>query len=157
MRTAFATLGLVLLAAALLERWPSSRSGPVFADAVALADGRVVFAEGAARRHDDRLEIEPGVTTFLVRTPEAAPAPRALPLLVGGTGLLELPDRAPLVLRPEGARLELPLEVAVTVTDRAGHRETLLRQTITLAGDSPAVVRFDDARESVELPEGPVR
>ena len=157
MKAAFVILGLGLVAGALLERWPSARTSPVFADSMTLDDGRVVFAEGPVRRQDDRLEIGPGVTTILVRASTAAQGSRVLPLLVGGTGLLKLPDRSPLVLRPEGARLELPLEVAVVLTDRAGRRETLWRQTVTLEGDSPAVVRFGSPVESGEPPEGPVR
>ena len=157
MKAAFVILGLGLVAGALLERWPSARTSPVFADSMTLDDGRVVFAEGPVRRQDDRLEIGPGVTTILVRASTAAQGSRVLPLLVGGTGLLKLPDRSPLVLRPEGARLELPLEVAVVLTDRAGRRETLWRQTVTLEGDSPAVVRFGSPVETGEPREGPVR
>ena len=157
MKAAFVTLGLVLGAGVVLERWPSSRTAPAFADAVTLSDGRTVFAEGSVRREDDRLEIGPGVTTLLVRASGAAQDSRSLTLLVGGTGLLRLPDRSPLLLRPEGALLELRLEVAATVTDQAGRKETLLRQTIILEGDAPAVVHFGSPVESGEPPEGPVR
>ena len=157
MKAAFVTLGLVLGAGMVLERWPSSRTAPAFADAVTLSDGRTVFAEGSVRREDDRLEIGPGVTTLLVRASGAAQDSRSLTLLVGGTGLLRLPDRSPLLLRPEGALLELRLEVAATVTDQAGRKETLLRQTIILEGDAPAVVHFGSPVESGEPPEGPVR
>ena len=94
---------------------------------------------------------------MLVRAASAGQVTSPLPLLVGGTGLLRLPDRPPLVLRPEGARLELPLEVAAIVADRAGRQETLLRQTVTLEGEAPAVVRFTESPETVEPREGPVR
>jgi hypothetical protein len=123
---------------------------------VELSDGRVVFAEGPVREREDRLEIAPGATHLLVRATEAQ-ATAALPLLVGGTGLLKVPDRPSLVLRPEGARLEVPLELAATVAGGGGRREALLRQTIVLEGDAPAVLRFGPPGESGEPREGPVR
>jgi hypothetical protein len=153
---ALVTLGVVLASAALLERWPKTRSGPVFANDMELDDGRVVFAEGPVREREDRLEIAPGTTHLLVRAPEAQ-ASATLPLLVGGTGLLKVPDRPSLVLRPEGARLEVPLELAATVAGGGGRREVLLRQTIVVEGDAPAVLRFGPPRESGEPREGPVR
>jgi hypothetical protein len=180
-KAALVALGLVLSAAALLERWPSSRTGPVFPEAVALADGRMVFPEGPLRRQDDLLEVRSGVTTFIVRMPgdtsesggggrarggstlsdisqDKGPESAALFLLVGGAGRLKLPDRQPLVLRPQGALVALPLEIAVTLTDRTGgHRQTLLRQAVTFEGDAPAVVRFPEVPETGELPQGPVR
>jgi hypothetical protein len=152
------TLGLVLVLAAILERWPSRREGPALEASRSLSDGRTIFLDGPVRKNGEVYELSPGETTLLVRAPQApaaaAPSPDTptLALLVGGTGgTVELPGRAPLALRPQGLVLNVPLEAAVIVSGSDGAREALFRQVLRVAGP-PMALRFPGAIASAPEP-----
>lgn len=151
LRAVVAMLCLVLVLAALLERWPSRREGPAFGLSVSLADGQAVFLEGPVRSRDDVFELDPGSTRFVVRS---AGAPRSLAVLAGGTGLLERLGSAPVALRRQGVLLHLPLEPAAVVTGKDGARETLSTLVLRVTG-APTALRFRgrDAPASAASPE----
>ena len=136
-RAAFVALGLVLAAAALLERWPSSRSGPGLRErrGPRRRPGRVRRGPGA-RGATTGWRSRPGVTTVLVR---AAERPARSPRLAAARGRYRasprLPDRPPLVLRPEGARLESAARVAAIVdrTGRVARRRSCARPSSSKA------------------------
>jgi hypothetical protein len=141
LRSAMMTLGLVLAAAAVLERWPPARGGPSFPHRRDLADGRSVILEGPLRPKGDILEAQPGEVSFIVRARDDA-QPGALPLLLGGTGLVDLPHGPPVVLRPHGVLVRLPLQKAAAVRGASGERETLWRQAIQIGGPDPVALRL---------------
>jgi hypothetical protein len=159
LRAIVVALSLVLVAGAILERWPSRRDGPALGPSVALADGRTVFLDGPVRAQDAVYELSPGKTTLLVRVPqtpdaELPAAPSPLTLLVGGTGTVQLEGRPPVALRPQGLLLSLPLAAAAIVYDADGARETLSRHVLRVAG-SPMALRLPAAPPHVRegLPE----
>ena len=137
-RVLAAVTSVVLLGGALLERWPA-RPGPVFRDALRAADGAVWFVHGAARVREDEAIVGPGRADLLRRAPEAAVGAR---LLVGGRGVLRVPGRPPLVLRPAGAWVTLPLTPVHTVHGETG-REVFFSRVEVAVEDGQAVMRTE--------------
>ncbi len=74
----------------------------------------------------------------MVRTPAAV---ASLPLTVGGEGVLRAESLRPFLLRPTGARLELPLRPYHVVRGRDGTRAVFARTGLTVEGQ--AVLRPD--------------
>jgi hypothetical protein len=135
-RAALAGLSVFLLAGAFtLEQWPTRRAGPVFADALSIGPGIVAFLGGAASVREDEAVIGPGDVSVLVRAGEAE---AALPVTVGGQGMLQAPGRPPLVLRTSGARVDLPL-TRDHVVHGVGHVVVFSRTTLKV--DGQAVLR----------------
>ena len=135
--TLAAVAALLLAAAFALERWPTLRGGPSFPNAVEVRPGITVFAPPTARREGDAFVMEGGHAELLVRS---RPRIEALTAVVGGEGVLRLPARAPLPLRPAGAILELPLVPVARFRDAGGEEETLYRQQLGVEG--ALIVRF---------------
>ncbi len=151
---AVVVLGLALV----LERWPGRRTAPAFANALPAESGALVFLDGAARLRGDEARLGPG-RVEIVRRVSAGTAlgePTPLRVLVGGTGLLRVPGLAPLVLRPGGARVDLPLLAYHVVRGADGRTATFTRTSATI--DGQAVLRLGDEAaavgEQVE-PDGP--
>ena len=153
--------GLVLAAGLFLERWPGMRTGPVFLGAMpiravghgdtptqTLAAPPVVFVSGAASVREDEAILGPGVVEFLLRAPDPA---SSLRVTVGGQGsVLRATGLPPLVLRPTGGLLDLPLVPYHEVRGRDGRRVAFSRTSLTLDGE--AVLRLGE--EEVAPPEG---
>jgi hypothetical protein len=133
---ALAGLTVYLLAFALtLEQWPTRRSGPVFADALSVGPGVVAFLGGAASVREDEAVIGPGDVSVLVR---GGNAEAVVSVTVGGHGVLQAPGLPPVVLRPTGARVDLPLTHDHRV--RGVGRVVVFTRT-TLRVDGQAVLR----------------
>jgi hypothetical protein len=130
-----------------LEQWPTRRTGPVFADALSVGPGEVAFLGGAASVREDEAVIGPGDVSVLVR---AGGAEAALAVTVGGQGVLDAPGLPPVVLRPTGARVDLPLTQEHLV--RGVGRAVVFSRT-TLRVDGQAVLR--PALEGAPGGEGP--
>jgi hypothetical protein len=130
---------VILSAALLLERWPSSRTAPRFPDALDLGGGTVVYVAGADVR-DDYARVAGDEVDLLVRS--RAPL-RGLTLTAEGEGIVRVPGRPPVALSPRGTRVEVPLQPLVTLAGRRGVEETLYRQAIVLDGPRGAVLRFE--------------
>lgn len=144
---ALAGLVVCLLAFAFtLEQWPTRRTGPVFADALSVRPGEVAFLGGAASVREDEAVIGPGDVSVWVRAGEAE---TTLPVTVGGQGVLQAAGLPPVVLRPTGARVDLPLtrDHLVRGVDRA-----VVFSRTTLTVDGQAVLR--PAREGAAEGEG---
>ena len=146
--------GLVLAAGLFLERWPGTRRGPVFLGAMPIrAAGPgdtpprtlappVVFVSGAASVREDEAILGPGVVELLLRAPLPA---SSLRVTIGGQGsVLRAPGLVPLVLRPTGGLLDLPLVPYHEVRGRDGRRVAFSRTSLTLEGE--AVLRLGEER-----------
>jgi hypothetical protein len=153
--------GLVLAAGLFLERWPGTRRGPVFLEAMpiraagpgntptqTLAAPPVLFVSGAANVREDEAILGPGPVELLLRAPYPA---SSLRVTVGGQGsVLRATGLPPLVLRPTGGLLDLPLVPYHEVRGRDGRRVAFSRTSLTLDGE--AVLRLGE--EEVAPPEG---
>ena len=136
----------VLVLAFLLERWPTTRTAPVHADALpapaAAAGDALVFFAGAVRVREDEAVLGPGAVELLVRQrlPAAAGPVATLPAVVGGEGVLRFEGLPPLALRPTGALLDLRLITYHVVGGGEGPRAVFARLRATVSGQ--AVLRF---------------
>jgi hypothetical protein len=134
--TARALAGLaavVLLAALVLERWPSGRTRPQWGDAVALPDGTTVFFSGDVRAEGDGVRARTGSVALLVR---GGSARGSVTLVASGTGELRVGDGAPMVLDGRPLTVEVPLARAATLTGRRGATEALGRQVLRVGSDA---------------------
>jgi hypothetical protein len=154
--------GLVLAAGLFLERWPGKRMAPAFPEAMVIAATDthvapattpaappVLFVSGAASVREDEAILGPGPVELLLRAPYPA---SSLRVTVGGQGgVLRATGLAPLVLRPTGGLLDLPLAPYPEVRGRDGRRVAWSRTSLTLEGE--AVLRLGE--EPVAPPEPP--
>jgi hypothetical protein len=151
-RSPLATLatvtGLVLLAGFALERWPTPRPSPSFANAMPVPGesakpATVVFVGGAARLRYDEAVLGPGGVDLLVRSPTAV---SSLAVTVGGQGsVLAVPERLPIVLRPTGALVSVPFVPYHVVHGRDGRSVAFTRARLSVAGE--AVLRLGEVPE----------
>lgn len=115
---------VLLLSALVLERWPSPRRAPRYANTVRLRRGGDVFVSGDLRREGDGFRVGPGSVELLVRS--QAPRPR-LDVAITGDGMLrvaKLPALAP------GGAFAVPLEEIRVFSGRRGLSEHLYRQRL---------------------------
>jgi hypothetical protein len=134
---------LVLAAGLLLERWPGRRDAPAFPSTIGLAlpavaaagaPPPVLFLEGAARVREAEAIVGPGRVALVVRAPAAVGALRAV---VGGSeGTLRVSGLPPILLRPAGALLDLPLVPYHEVRGRGGARVVYSRASLDLGGEA---------------------
>jgi hypothetical protein len=158
LRTLAAVSGIVLAAGLVLEPWPGKRTGPAFpgvlriaarevrdAPATTLAAPPALFVSGAASVHEDEAILGPGSVELLVR----APSPESsLRVTVGGPGgVLRATGLPPLVLRPTGGLLDLPLIPYHEIRGRDGRRVAFSRTSLAL--DGQAVLRLGDGTSRV--------
>jgi hypothetical protein len=139
-----ATLAILALAL-VLERWPGRRTAPAFGNALPAGSGALVFLDGAVRVKGDEATLGPGevelVRRTYARTGEAASA-SPLRVILGGTGLLRAPGLAPLLLRPSGAVVDLPLLAYHVVDGGDGRAAVFSRVRAYVSGQ--AVLRFGE-------------
>jgi len=136
-----AVLGLaaaVLAAAAVLERWPSARSGPRFPDAIPAGEGATAFVEHA-RVDGERAWVDPGAHAILLRTREGG---GTLRLRAEGEGVLRVPGQMPLTIPAGGLEMDLPLEPVVHLQGRRGATETLWRQRLEVEAPDAVALRL---------------
>jgi len=127
-RVLAATAGLLLVLGVLLERWPG-RPGPVLHDALPAGDGALAFLRGDVRVREDEAIVGPGRARLLLRSPKPV---SGLRVLVGGHGVLEISGEPPLVLRPAGARVTVPLLPFHTVRGRGGEDAVYLTARVAV-------------------------
>ncbi len=145
---------VVLSAGFVLERWPTPRDSPSFADAMVLpgesaTPAPVVFVSGAARMRYDEAILGPGTVELLLRAPAAV---SSLTVTVGGQGsVLEVEGRPPIVLRPTGALVSVPFVPYHDVRGRDGRSVAFTRARLSVADE--AVLRLGEG--PVEGPGGP--
>jgi hypothetical protein len=136
-----AVIGLaavVLAAAAVLERWPSARSGPRFPEAVPAGEGATVFVEDA-RVDGERAWVDPGAHAILLRTRDGS---GTLRLRAEGDGVLRVPGQMPLTIPAGGLEMDLPLEPVVHLQGRRGATETLWRQRLEVEAPDAVALRL---------------
>ncbi len=80
--------------------------------------------------------VGPGAATLLVRAPQSM---TSLRMTVGGKGILRAEGMRPLVLRPTGSRIDLPLSPYHVVKGRDGRRVEFSRTVVSV--DGQAVMR----------------
>ena len=127
--------GLVLALALFLERWPGKRTAPAFPGVMAIPGApAVLFVGGAASVREDEALLGPGAVELLVRA--SLPVESLKVTLGGQESLLQASGLPPLVLRPTGALVELPLAAYHEVRGRDGRRAVFCRTTLTVGGDA---------------------
>ena len=132
--TALAGVMALLLAFAFtLERWPAGRSSPSFGRALMVGPDALAFGGGEVVVREDEVVVGPGAATLLVRGADAVPA---LSLTVGGQGVLRATGLRPLVLRPTGVRVDLPLRPYHVVKGTDGRRAVFARTTLSVEGQA---------------------
>jgi hypothetical protein len=139
LRALAGTTLLVLGCGLLLERWPSRQGTARFSNALEVRPGTTAFATGAAAVERGLLLAGNGVVELLVRS--RAPLAQ-LALLAEGQGLVVVPGRAPLIVRPGGEWGALPLEPIAELHGRRGVSETLYRQRIEIHATGPLALRL---------------
>jgi hypothetical protein len=140
-RVATAAFGLaatMLVAAALLERWPTGRTSARFPDAIAVGEGAAAFVEDA-RVDGERAWIDPGGHEILVRTREGG---GTLRLRAEGAGVLRVAGQTPLPIPPGGLEMDLPVEPIIRLQGRRGTTETLWRQRLEVEAPEAIVLRL---------------
>ena len=140
-RPVVAVLGLaaaVLAAAAMLERWPSARSGPRFPDAIPAGEGATAFVEDA-RVDGERAWVDPGAHAILLRTRDGS---GTLRLRAEGEGVLRVPGQMPLTIPAGGLEMDLPLEPVIRLQGRRGATETLWRQRLEVEARDAVALRL---------------
>jgi hypothetical protein len=140
-RTLAATAVLLLATAWLLEGW-AGRPGPVFHRSIAVSPDAVLFLDGAAQVREDAAVLGPGRVDLQLRAPQATPALR---VLVGGRGLLRVPGLAPVVLRPSGARVSLPLPASHVVRGADGRDVAFSFGQLVVEGGQAVLRPIEDA------------
>jgi hypothetical protein len=150
-----AALGLAL--GLFLERWPGRRAAPTFPEAMVItapsafgvaasAPGApaVLFVSGAASVREDEAILGPGPVDLLVK---ASSPVRKLQVTIGGqASVLRAAGLPPLVLRPTGALVDLPLTAYHEVRGRDGRRVTFCRTRLAVEGE--AVLRIGEGTVS---------
>jgi hypothetical protein len=142
----------VLALAFVLERWPSPRSAPSFANALSAGPGELVFLEGAVEVREDEAVLGPGTVTLLRRSRRGAGVSPEAPLraIVGGTGLLRVAGLPPIPLRPAGGVVDLPLLAYHVVAGRDGQVAAFSRLRASVSGQ--AVMRFGTDEVTLAVP-----
>ena len=110
--------GVVLALAFALERWPTTRRGPAFPDAVDVRSGVTAFTR-------DGREV-----VVRSREPLASVRVRAT-----GDGTVRIPGLPPFVVAPGGTEADVPLLPLARLTGRRGAEEWLYRQRIAVEGE----------------------
>ena len=146
--TLFGMVAVLMAFAFTLEQWPPWRSSPSFSRALALDSDALAFASGDALVREDEIIVGPGRASLLVRAPHAA---SSLRVTVGGEGVLRAEGVRPLVLRPTGSRIDLPLRPYHVVKGRDGRRAEFSRAAIVVEGQ--AVMRPVGSTSDKELRE----
>jgi hypothetical protein len=131
--TLFATLAVLLAFAFTLEQWPARRRAPSFRDTLAVGPEARAFAGGEVRVRPDEVVAGPGAAGFLVRSPDTRVS---LPMTVGGEGVIRVRGLRPFVLRPTGARVDLPLRPYHVVHGRSGRRAVFARMDVIVEGQA---------------------
>ncbi len=124
----------LLAAGLLLEPWPTAATAPRFGDAIEVEPGVTAFVSGPVTVREDEARLRPGAVDVLVRS--AAPI-ASVRVVLGGEGRLQIHGRPPIVARPAGAVIDLPLEPRYTV---GGTGETF--QDLSLAVEGAVILRF---------------
>jgi hypothetical protein len=124
----------VLVAGFLLERWPSTATAPRFGDAIAAGPGITAFVSGPVTVREDEVWLRPGTVQLLVRS--AAPV-ASLRAVMGGEGRVQIHGRPPMVARPAGALVDLPLEPRYVLRQTA---ESFQGLSLTVEGG--VILRF---------------
>jgi hypothetical protein len=137
---------VVLLAALLLERWPSSYAAPRFQNALDLGGGATAFVSGASVE-GDFARVPRGDVDLLVRSRAELPS---VTLTAEGEGRMIVPGRPAIPLSARGTRVEVPMAAVVTLTGRRGVQETLYRQRLDLTGARSAVLRLAGSTDVLE-------
>jgi hypothetical protein len=129
----FGTVVVLLAVAFTLEQWPPWRSSPSFSRALAVGADVLAFASGDAHVREDEMIVGPGRASLLVRAPHGA---SSLRMTVGGEGVLRAEGVRPLVLRPTGSRIDLPLSPYHVVKGRDGRRAEFSRTAVVVEGQA---------------------
>jgi hypothetical protein len=159
-----ATVAVTLLALGFfLERWPGKRAGPAFSTAMAIAAAwtpdaattprtpTLLFVSGAASVREDEAILGPGTAELLVR---ASSPVRTLRVTLGGpAGVLRAAGLPPLVLRPTGTLVDLPLTAYHEVRGRDGRGVAFSRTTLTVGGEAILRVGEEPALAPAQLPQ----
>jgi hypothetical protein len=130
-RRALAGLALSLLVAgAVLERWPTPWRWPRFRNRIELRTGLDVFVSGAGHVQGRSVLADAGSVELLVRSREPLDQ---LTLIATGQGQVSIPRQPGLLATPEGGRARLPLQPLASLEGVRGARESLSRQSVRVS------------------------
>jgi hypothetical protein len=124
----------VLAAGLVLERWPTAATAPRFGDGIEAGPGVMAFVSGPVTVREDEARLRPGAVDVLLRS--AAPI-TSVRVVLGGEGRLRIHGRPPIVARPAGALIDLPLEPRYTLRETG---ETF--QDLALTVEGSVILRF---------------
>ena len=128
---------------------PGTRTAPSWRGALVAGDGTLVLLDSPTRVREDEAVLGPGLVNVLVRASSPAPSLR---VTVGAQGgVLRAPGLPPLVLRPTGALVDLPLTAYHEVRGQDGRGAAFCRTTLAVAGEM--VLRLGEG--SVSRPGAP--
>jgi len=129
---------LVLAAAFLLERWPTSRTAPRYGDALGIGPGATAFLIDRVTVEEDRARTRGGALDLIVRSREPLPS---VTVLAEGEGTLRVGGRAAVVLTGRPVALTVPLDPIATLVGRRGVGESLARQRLMIETPGEVVLR----------------
>jgi hypothetical protein len=132
----------LLLAAAVLERWPSSRTSPRFAATAEIGPGITAFAQGSLDPDGPGFRVSGGTAEWLVRSTETLPA---VGVLAVGRGMVTTAAGVGVRLGESGTRFDCPLQTVRVLEDGRGGRETLYRLRLQVRAESPVHLRLSPA------------
>ena len=112
---------------------PDIRTAPSWRGALVAGDGTLVLLDTPTRVREDEAVLGPGLVNVLVRASSTAPS---LKVTVGGQGVLRAPGLPPLVLRPTGALVDLPLTAYHEVRGQDGRNAAFCRTTLAVTGET---------------------
>ncbi len=139
-RTLAAIVLAVLSAGLFLERWPSAETAPRFHESIALGRDATVFLDGPVTVQDHQAVLRAGKTRLLVRSPTPVDAIRAV---LGGRGVVRPLGSDPLLARPLGALVAVPVGERHVLHDAQGRVEYFSAQTLTVEGE--VLLRFGES------------
>jgi len=129
---------LVLAAALLLERWPTSRTAPHYRDALGIGPGATAFLIDRVTVEEGRARTRGGALELVVRSREPLPS---VTVLAEGEGTLRVGGRAAVVRPGRPVALTVPLDPIATLVGRRGVGESLARQRLMIETSGEVVLR----------------
>jgi hypothetical protein len=148
LRALAGTAAVVLACGFGLEQWPgpSRASAPRFPNRLELGGERSAFLSGPATVRDGEALLRGGTVRLRVRSGQPTPSLR---WIAGGRGRLRWAGAAPVMVRPAGVAVDLPLRPVAEIAGAAGGR--IFFQEAVLETEGELLLRPVDRPEGTPL------